>query len=129
MAQALGGHRRAHPRRLLYYLRAAAGERVVLQGRLPADRRVGDDDLEEPPARLLRAHLRWPTLRGSRLLPDPPHGRRRAAREARADGGDHSRLRGLRGCAPRPHTFAFWRARFLDLQYEITPHQPRASAV
>jgi hypothetical protein len=26
------------------------------------------------------------------------------------------------------HTFAFWRARFLDLYYEITPHQPRASA-
>ena len=26
------------------------------------------------------------------------------------------------------HTFAFWRARFLDLHYEITPHEPRASA-
>ena len=26
------------------------------------------------------------------------------------------------------HTFAFWRARFLDLHYEITPHQPRANA-
>jgi hypothetical protein len=26
------------------------------------------------------------------------------------------------------HTFALWRARFLDLHYEITPHEPRASA-
>jgi hypothetical protein len=26
------------------------------------------------------------------------------------------------------HTFAFWRARFLDLHYEITSHEPCASA-
>jgi hypothetical protein len=26
------------------------------------------------------------------------------------------------------HTFALWRARFLDLHYEITPHELRASA-
>jgi hypothetical protein len=26
------------------------------------------------------------------------------------------------------HTFALWRARFLELHYEITPHEPRASA-
>jgi hypothetical protein len=26
------------------------------------------------------------------------------------------------------HTFALWRARFLDLHYELTPHEPRASA-
>jgi hypothetical protein len=26
------------------------------------------------------------------------------------------------------HAFAFWRARFLTLHYEITPHEPRASA-
>ncbi len=26
------------------------------------------------------------------------------------------------------HTFAFWKAKFLDLHYEITPHQPRANA-
>ena len=95
LAQALGGHWGGHARRPVYHLRVACRARPVLQGRLPASRRIGDHDLpsREPSGRLLRARLRWPALRGDGLLQDPPHGRRRAARQVRADGGDNTRLR------------------------------------
>jgi hypothetical protein len=129
MAQAVGVHRGAHARRPVYHLRAAAGGRFF-KGVYP---------LPGGSATTIFRPENRPDGSFALVSDGRRFGEAGYYRIHRTDGGA---LRVKRvpmeetihvfvdseGVLHARHTFALWRARFLDLHYEITPHEPRASA-